>query len=61
MEWPPGRVQTCIAGESSVIKSLRDHLRNERSLPKADTYISGYWKIGLVEDDHQAQKRAEAA
>jgi len=61
MDWPGGVVQTCIAGESSVIRAIRDHLHNERGLPKADTYISGYWKIGLVEDEHQQLKRAEAA
>jgi len=61
LDWPSGTVQTCIAGESSVIRALRDHLHNERRVPKADTYISGYWKIGLVEDEHQQMKRAEAA
>ena len=56
---PPfeGRVQTCIAGESSVILALRAYLMNERKLAKADAYISGYWKIGLVEDEHQEFKR----
>ena len=53
LEWPAGTIQTCIAGESSIIRALRYHLRNERKVPKADTYISGYWKIGLVEDEHQ--------
>jgi len=61
LDWPAGTVQTCIAGESSVIRGLRDHLHNERQVPKKDTYISGYWKIGLVEDEHQKMKRAEAA
>jgi len=61
LDWPSGTVQTCIAGESSVIRALRDHLHNERKVPKADTYISGYWKIGLVEDEHQQMKRADAA
>lgn len=61
MDWPRGTVQTCIAGESSVIRALRDYLNNERQLPRKDTYISGYWKIGLVEDDHQKMKRAEVA
>lgn len=61
LDWPGGTVQTCIAGESSVIRALRDHLHNERKVPKRDTYISGYWKIGLVEDEHQKMKRAEAA
>ncbi|WP_299817254.1 siderophore-interacting protein [uncultured Roseibium sp.] len=61
LDWPSGTIQTCIAGESSVIRALRDYLHNERSVPKKDTYISGYWKIGLIEDQHQQMKRAEAA
>ena len=60
LPWPNGRVQTCIAGESSVIRSLRSFLHQEKELPRADTYISGYWKIGLVEDEHQQEKRKEA-
>ncbi len=59
IEWPDGRVQTCIAGESSVIRSLRGFLHNEKTLPREDVYISGYWKIGLIEDEHQIAKRAE--
>ncbi len=57
LDWPQGRVQTCIAGESGVIRSLRGFLANEKHIPREDTYISGYWKIGLVEDDHQKAKR----
>lgn len=60
LDWPEGRVQTCIAGESGVIRSLRAFLHQEKQLPREDTYISGYWKIGLVEDEHQTMKRAEA-
>lgn len=61
LPWPEGRVQTCIAGESGVIRSLREYLAKEKRLPREDTYISGYWKIGLVEDEHQKVKRAESA
>lgn len=60
-DWPAGVVQTCIAGESSAIKALRGYLTNDRALPKQDCYISGYWKFGLIEDEHQELKRAEAA
>ncbi|MCH2250210.1 MAG: siderophore-interacting protein [Cognatishimia sp.] len=60
LEWPKGRVQTCIAGESGVIKSLRQYILKDRDLSKKDAYISGYWKIGMIEDEHQAMKRAEA-
>ena len=61
MTWPVGCIQTCIAGESSLIKTLRHELLVKRDLLKQDCYISGYWKVGLVEDDHQKMKRAEAA
>lgn len=60
-DWPQGRVQTCIAGESGVIKSLRGFLANEMQVPREDTYISGYWKIGLIEEEHQIAKRAQSA
>lgn len=61
LAFPEGRIQTCIAGESGAIRSIRDFLHNEKKLEKADTYISGYWKIGLVEDQHQEARRAGAA
>ncbi|MEM9761801.1 MAG: siderophore-interacting protein [Pseudomonadota bacterium] len=59
LDWPEGRVQTCVAGESGVIRSLRAFLHQEKGLPRGDTYISGYWKIGLVEDEHQKAKRLD--
>ncbi|MEL6205188.1 MAG: siderophore-interacting protein [Pseudomonadota bacterium] len=61
LDWPAGRIQTCIAGEHSAIRALKAYLIGERGLTKDDAYISGYWKIGLIEDDHQALKRSEAA
>jgi NADPH-dependent ferric siderophore reductase len=59
LEWPDGRVQICVAGESHVIRSLRGFLQNEKQVAKKDLYISGYWKIGLMEDEHQEFKRRE--
>lgn len=59
-QMPKGVIQTCIAGESGVIKSLRGYLSNETDIPKEDIYISGYWKIGLIEDEHQIQKKLDA-
>ena len=60
MPWPKGRIQTCIAGENSVIKDMRTFLLREKGLTKDDAYIAGYWKIGLIEDEHQKMKRQEA-
>lgn len=61
MKWPNGRVQICLAGEHGAIATLRKYLLTERGLDRTDCYISGYWKIGLVEDEHQILKRAEPA
>ena len=58
LDWPDGRVRTCIAGEHGVIREFREFLHVEKSLPRSDTYISGYWKIGLVEDEHQKFKNS---
>jgi NADPH-dependent ferric siderophore reductase len=43
-----------------MIKTLRQDILVKRALPKEDCYISGYWKIGLIEDEHQQLKRAGA-
>ncbi|MEM6742741.1 MAG: siderophore-interacting protein [Pseudomonadota bacterium] len=61
LDWPPGRVQACVAGEHSTIRAFRTWLLTEKGLRKDDAYISGYWKIGLIEDAHQDLKRSEAA
>lgn len=57
MPWPKGRVRTMIAGETGVIRSLRLFLRQDKGLDRARVYASGYWRIGLVEDEHQRVKR----
>ena len=61
MRWRPGYPCIFVAGESGVVKELRNHLHKERGIPKEDTYISAYWKIGLQEDAHQMQKRMAVA
>lgn len=58
---PEGRIKTLVAGETGVIRKLRMHLRGERALPRGDVYASGYWRIGLAEDEHQKVKNVEAA
>ena len=57
LRWPEGRVQVCVAGESGVIRALRGFLAKEKQVSREDTYIAGYWKIGLIEDEHQKAKR----
>lgn len=57
MPWPEGRVRTMIAGETDVIRSLRLFLRQDKGVERARVYASGYWRIGLAEDEHQKIKR----
>ena len=59
LSWPNGRVQTCIAGETATIRAFKQFIEVEKTLPRKDVYISGYWKLGLIEDEHQAMKRQE--
>ena len=33
----------------------------EKQVPKQDAYISGYWKIGLIEDEHRAWKNSQTS
>ena len=57
MPWPNGRIRTMIAGETNVIRALRLFLRQDKGLDRRDVYASGYWRIGLAEDEHQKVKR----
>lgn len=59
--WPDENVVVFVAGETSVVREFRLWLTKEKELPKSNHYLSGYWKIGLVEDQHQIEKRAGIA
>ena len=53
--------QVAVIGEHSVVANLKDYFFRERGLDPSRNYISPYWKIGLVEDEHQTLKKAERA
>ena len=55
----PGNTQAIVVGEHSVVGELKSYLLDELGLDAARCYISPYWKIGLVEDEHQILKRSE--
>ena len=57
MPWPEGLIRTMIAGETSVIRALRLFVRQDQGLDRKQVYASGYWRIGLAEDEHQKAKR----
>ena len=46
-----------IHGVAEMIRDLRRFLFVENGVPKSDVSISGYWRLGMVEDEWQASKR----
>ncbi|MFI6043973.1 siderophore-interacting protein [Nocardia sp. NPDC051321] len=48
---PQHRPYAWIAGESSVVRTLRRHLVTDRHIPKADITFRGYWRLGASEDE----------
>jgi len=48
----PGREgKVWVAGESAVVRGLREHLRDERGLPIGPMQAIGYWKHRETPDD----------
>ena len=48
LDWWDGTPFAWIAGEASVVKSVRRHLVGERGMPIADVEFTGYWRRGEV-------------
>jgi NADPH-dependent ferric siderophore reductase len=48
---PDGDVSAWLAGEASVVRALRRHLVDERSVPKQAIEFTGYWRRDLTQDD----------
>lgn len=46
-----------IHGVAEMIKEMRRFLFVESEIPRQDVSISGYWRIGMTEDQWQASKR----
>lgn len=46
-----------VHGVAEMIRDLRRHLFVDNGLAKGDVSISGYWRLGMVEDQWQASKR----
>lgn len=56
-EWPDGRVDVFAHGERGYMKGLREVLFRQRGLERSQVSLSGYWAMGRVEDDFQAEKK----
>lgn len=54
---PAGRTQWFIHGVAEMIRELRRFLFVDGGVSKEDVSISGYWRLGMVEDEWQASKR----
>lgn len=60
MDWPDGRAQVFIHGESGLLKALRSHLLEERGVERADLSFSGYWRRGTNEEGFREWKAVQA-
>ncbi|WP_187344665.1 siderophore-interacting protein [Corynebacterium sp. CNJ-954] len=54
---PSGDTRWFIHGVAEMIRDLRRFLFVENGVPKSEVSISGYWRLGMVEDEWQASKR----
>lgn len=54
---PEGKTSWFVHGVAEMIKEMRRFLFVESGIPKQDVSISGYWRIGMTEDQWQASKR----
>jgi NADPH-dependent ferric siderophore reductase len=55
-EWPPGRAQAFVHGESALLKSVRPHVLNDRGVARADVSVSAYWRRGATEEGFRVWK-----
>lgn len=46
-----------VHGVAEMIRDLRRYLFVDNGVPKSDVSISGYWRLGMIEDEWQAGKR----
>jgi NADPH-dependent ferric siderophore reductase len=57
LPWRPGRVQVFVHGEAeTVMHGIRPYLLEERSVPRRDASISGYWRRGRTEESFRVWK-----
>ncbi|WP_026926427.1 siderophore-interacting protein [Granulicoccus phenolivorans] len=54
---PDGDVRWFVHGVAEMIKDLRRFLFVDHGVAKDHVHISGYWRIGMTENDWQASKR----
>ncbi len=60
LTWHEGQPAVWIACEFSDMRNIRRWLKDEKSLPHEQLYISSYWKKGRSEDQHKIDKRQDS-
>lgn len=55
--YPAGKTSWFIHGVAEMIKEMRRFLFVDGEVAKPDVSISGYWRLGMTEDQWQASKR----
>lgn len=56
----PGTPSVWAACEFGSMRALRQYFRQVFDVPKAQFYVSSYWKIGQAEDGHKKAKQSDS-
>ncbi len=56
LPWRAGTVSVSLAGESGQVVALRDHLLQERGVPRPAMYAVPYWKDRCTEEAYHAER-----
>lgn len=55
-DWPAGRVQAFVHGESALLKSVRPYVLKDRGVARQDVSVSAYWRRGATEEGFRVWK-----
>ncbi len=55
-DFPPGDVHAFVHGEAGFVKQLRRWLLADKGLPRDRLSISGYWRVGVDDENWRAIK-----
>lgn len=56
MPWNEGTPSVTLAGENSQVVALRDHVLNERAVPRSMIYAVPYWKDEHTEEAYHEER-----
>lgn len=57
-DWPQGRVQAFVHGESALLKTVRPYVRER--VDRRDLSVSAYWRLGETEEGFRAWKSTQS-